>query len=59
MVEIEKATLKDVERLTEIQMRTFEDDNSGSPRRRTSRFYWTVRSSAESSSSIWDKGAMR
>jgi len=30
MVEIEKATLKDVERLTEIQTRTFEDDNKKS-----------------------------
>jgi len=31
MVEIEKATLKDVERLTEIQTRTFEDDNKLKP----------------------------
>lgn len=31
MVEIEKATLKDVERLTEIQTRTFKDDNKLKP----------------------------
>ncbi len=30
MVEIEKATLKDVERLTEEQTRTFQDDNEES-----------------------------
>ena len=31
MIEIKKATLKDAARLTEIQTRTFEDDNKLKP----------------------------